>query len=83
MSVSTALAHRARPATGDRGSEAADVERVTARLVDELAGRVGPLRVRREVDRAVEDLRDATVRHYVPLLVERRVRRSLCEKEAS
>jgi len=66
-----------RPAPGDPDAEAAEIERVTSRLVAELGGRVGPARVRREVDAAVGELRHATVRRYVPLLVERRVRRSL------
>jgi hypothetical protein len=83
MSVSTAVAPRDLPAPEDPDREAADIERVTARLVDEFAGRVEPGRVRREVELALDDLRDATVRHYVPLLVERRVRRLLCGRAAS
>lgn len=77
MSVSTALAPDARPAPDDPGWEAFEIERVTARLVEELAGRVEPVRIRREVERAADELTGATVRHYVPLLVERRVRRLL------
>lgn len=77
MRVLSALAPHARPAPGHPDWEASEMERVTARLVAELAGRIEPARVRREVERAASELQDATVRRYVPLLVERRVRRTL------
>jgi hypothetical protein len=81
MSVSTTLAPDirpdVRPAPGDPGWEVAEIERVTARLVAELAGRVEAARVQREVETTAEELSDATVRRFVPLLIERRVRRSL------
>lgn len=65
------------PLHGDPAREQVEIERLRAHLVREFAPVVGAVVVDRLVDDAAAELHDARVRQFVPLLMERRVRRSI------
>lgn len=67
----------ARPEPGDAGSELREMERMRTHLLSRYEGSVSPPVIEEAIAAAEARFREASVRQFVPLLVERSVRRSL------
>jgi hypothetical protein len=59
------------------------VSKVAQRLADEYAGQVPDPEVRRLIDEAYHEMESATVTQFVPVLIDRSVRRRLRERQSA
>ena len=66
----------------ERADVRTSLDHIAKALVAEFAGRVPAAEVRRRVRAAADGFQQARVHHFVPILVQRRVRRELAEELA-